>query len=148
MTLPCTLDVTTRSTSPEVEMEGDLAASLTEAEHTSKWAASGRFMAVLEDGLIWSTENFLTWDTIELPEDAAWIVSQGGSAIVTALGWTVYEELPGWQSSTVGITEYGDLPENARDYLQRIEELAGVPVDIISTGPDREQTIIKQHPFE
>ena len=60
----------------------------------------------------------------------------------------VYEELPGWQASTVGITNYGDLPVNARDYLKRIEELAGVPVDIISTGPDREQTIIKQHPFE
>ena len=60
----------------------------------------------------------------------------------------VYEELPGWQSSTVGITAYGDLPANARDYLGRIEELAGIPVDIISTGPDREQTIIKQHPFE
>ena len=60
----------------------------------------------------------------------------------------VYEELPGWQASTVGITNYGDLPANARDYLQRIEELAGVPVDIVSTGPDREQTIIKQHPFD
>ena len=60
----------------------------------------------------------------------------------------VYEEWPGWQSSTVGITEYTDLPAGARDYLARIEELAGVPVDIISTGPDREQTIIKQHPFE
>ncbi len=60
----------------------------------------------------------------------------------------VYEDMPGWQSSTVGITSYGDLPDNARDYLARIEELAGVPVDIISTGPDREQTIIKQHPFD
>ena len=60
----------------------------------------------------------------------------------------VYEELPGWQSSTVGLTNTADLPTNARDYLARIEELAGVPVDIISTGPDREQTIIKQHPFD
>ena len=60
----------------------------------------------------------------------------------------VYEELPGWQSSTVGVTDLEDLPTNARDYLARIEELAGVPVDIISTGPDREQTIIKQHPFD
>jgi adenylosuccinate synthase len=59
----------------------------------------------------------------------------------------IYEEHPGWQASTVGITEFGDLPANAQKYLQRIEELAGVPVDIISTGPDREQTIIKQHPF-
>ncbi len=60
----------------------------------------------------------------------------------------VYEELPGWQQSTVGVTDFDELPENARAYLARIEELAGVPVDIISTGPDREQTIIKQHPFE
>jgi len=59
----------------------------------------------------------------------------------------VYEEWPGWQASTVGITGYDELPLNARNYLQRIEELAGVPLDIISTGPDREQTIIKQHPF-
>ena len=60
----------------------------------------------------------------------------------------VYEEHPGWQASTVGVKQLEDLPGPARDYLARIEELAGVPVDIISTGPDREQTIIKQHPFE
>jgi adenylosuccinate synthase len=59
----------------------------------------------------------------------------------------IYEEWPGWQSSTVGITDHDALPEAARNYLSRIEELAGVPVDIISTGPDREQTIIKRHPF-
>jgi adenylosuccinate synthase len=59
----------------------------------------------------------------------------------------VYEELPGWQDSTVGVTELKKLPANARNYLARIEELAGVPVDIISTGPDREQTIIERHPF-
>jgi adenylosuccinate synthase len=59
----------------------------------------------------------------------------------------VYEEWSGWQDSTVGVTNYDDLPQKACDYLARIEELAGVPVDIISTGPDREQTIIKTHPF-
>jgi adenylosuccinate synthase len=59
----------------------------------------------------------------------------------------VYEEWPGWQESTVGVTNYDDLPQKARDYLARIEDLAGVPIDIISTGPDREQTIIKTHPF-
>ncbi|MDH5456025.1 MAG: adenylosuccinate synthase, partial [Gammaproteobacteria bacterium] len=48
----------------------------------------------------------------------------------------IYEEWAGWQSSTVGITNFADLPEKARAYLARIEELAGVPVDIISTGPD------------
>ncbi|MEJ2273543.1 MAG: adenylosuccinate synthase [Woeseiaceae bacterium] len=60
----------------------------------------------------------------------------------------VYEEWSGWQQSTVGITQFEDLPEKARAYLGRIEELAGVPVAIISTGPDREQTIIRTHPFE
>ena len=60
----------------------------------------------------------------------------------------IYEEWPGWQKSTVGATDFAELPQKARDYLARIEELAGVPVDIISTGPDREQTIIKSHPFE
>lgn len=59
----------------------------------------------------------------------------------------IYEAWSGWQESTVGVTNYDDLPPKARDYLVRIEALAGVPVDIISTGPDREQTIIKQHPF-
>jgi adenylosuccinate synthase len=60
----------------------------------------------------------------------------------------IYEEWPGWQESTVGITDFDTLPKKARDYLARIEALAGVPIDIISTGPDREQTIIKTHPFE
>jgi adenylosuccinate synthase len=60
----------------------------------------------------------------------------------------VYEEQPGWEESTVGITRLEELPGNARSYLERIEELAGVPIDIISTGPDRAETIIKHHPFE
>ena len=60
----------------------------------------------------------------------------------------VYEDMDGWSESTVGATTQADLPNNAQRYLARIEELAGVPLDIISTGPDREQTIIKRHPFE
>jgi adenylosuccinate synthase len=59
----------------------------------------------------------------------------------------VYEELPGWSGSTAGITVFEQLPEAARSYLKRIEELAGVPVDIISTGPDRDETIILRHPY-
>ena len=54
----------------------------------------------------------------------------------------------GWSESTVGAATQSDLPNNAQRYLARIEELAGVPIDIISTGPDREQTIINRHPFE
>ncbi len=59
----------------------------------------------------------------------------------------VYEDIPGWSESTVGATTYEELPQNAQDYLARIEELVSTPIDIISTGPDREQTIIKSHPF-
>ena len=60
----------------------------------------------------------------------------------------VYEELPGWSESTVGITKYAELPANARRYLERMQELAGVPIDIVSTGPEREQTIVLRHPFD
>jgi adenylosuccinate synthase len=60
----------------------------------------------------------------------------------------VYEELPGWSASTVGVTRFGDLPGAAQSYLRRMEEVCGVPIDIISTGADREQTIVRRHPFE
>jgi adenylosuccinate synthase len=60
----------------------------------------------------------------------------------------VYEEMPGWQESTVGIKGYEDLPENARRYLQRMSEFCGVPIDMVSTGPDRSETIILRHPFD
>jgi adenylosuccinate synthase len=59
----------------------------------------------------------------------------------------VYEDWPGWSESTQGITDYAQLPETARRYLARIEELAGVPIDIVSTGADRAQTIVLRHPF-
>ena len=60
----------------------------------------------------------------------------------------VYEEMPGWKESTIGIQKYDALPTNARNYLARLQQLAGVPIDIISTGPDREQTIVLRHPFD
>ena len=60
----------------------------------------------------------------------------------------VYEELPGWQESTVGARTLAALPVNALAYIKRIEELLKMPVDMISTGPDREETIVLRHPFE
>ena len=60
----------------------------------------------------------------------------------------VYEEMPGWQESTVGVREHAKLPAAARAYLARIESLCGVPIDLISTGPDREETIVLRHPFQ
>ena len=59
-----------------------------------------------------------------------------------------YEELPGWKQSTVGVKRQEELPQAARDYLGRIEALTGVPIDLISTGPEREETIVRRHPFE
>jgi adenylosuccinate synthase len=60
----------------------------------------------------------------------------------------VYETMPGWSEPTSGITEFERLPANARSYLARIEQLAGVPIDVVSTGPDRAETIVLRHPFE
>lgn len=59
----------------------------------------------------------------------------------------VYEEIDGWNSSTRGIMKYDDLPLNAKKYLKRLEEIVGVKIDIISTGPERESTIILKNPF-
>src|SRR5437868_8703618 len=59
----------------------------------------------------------------------------------------VYEEVPGWKESTVGITDYDALPVNARRYLERLAQLVDVPIGMISTGPDRDQTIVLRHPF-
>ncbi len=66
-------------------------------------------------------------------------------------GWEdvqpVYEEMPGWKDSTVGAQSIDALPQAARDYIVRLEELVGAPVDIVSTGPDRVETIILRQPF-
>ena len=59
----------------------------------------------------------------------------------------VYETLPGWSESTVGLKSLDALPANARAYIGRLEALVGAPIDIISTGPDREETILLRHPF-
>jgi adenylosuccinate synthase len=59
----------------------------------------------------------------------------------------VYEEVPGWDQSTFGVKSFDDLPQNARAYLRRIEHLAGVPIAMVSTGPERDETILMHHPF-
>jgi adenylosuccinate synthase len=60
----------------------------------------------------------------------------------------VYEEMPGWSESTVGLRQFEQLPVNAQRYLRRVSELVGVDIDLISTGPDRDQTIVLRHPFD
>lgn len=59
----------------------------------------------------------------------------------------IYEELPGWGETTFGVKDYNHLPQNAKNYLSRIEQLVGVPIDIISTGPDRVETMVINEPF-
>ncbi len=60
----------------------------------------------------------------------------------------VYEEMPGWSESTSGVTEYDALPQKTIDYLNRLEELIEIPIDMISTGPDRIETMILKHPLD
>jgi len=59
----------------------------------------------------------------------------------------VYEEMPGWHESTSGVREYDGLPQAARNYLDRLAEITGTPIDIVSTGPDRADTIILRDAF-
>lgn len=59
----------------------------------------------------------------------------------------VYEEVPGWSESTLGAKTLEELPEAARHYIRKIESVVGAPIDIISTGPDRVETIVLRHPF-
>ncbi|KAK59340.1 MULTISPECIES: adenylosuccinate synthase [Bordetella] len=74
------------------------------------------------------------------------VLPYGAHAVAQAQA--VLEELPGWTESTVGITEYSKLPVNARRYLERVAEVCGVPIDLVSTGPDRNETIVLRHPFK
>lgn len=59
----------------------------------------------------------------------------------------IIEEMPGWSDSTKGVTDFAKLPENAKAYIRRLEQLVGVKVSILSTGPDRNETIILENPF-
>ena len=74
-----------------------------------------------------------------------------GGAVLGSEGYEqvepVYEELPGWQQSTAGVTDYDRLPANAQAYLDRLSELVGAGIDMISTGPERSETIILKPPF-
>ena len=90
------------------------------------------------------------------PSASAWatgstagIVIHAAAAVgsISATAEAVYEDLARLEGKHGGITRYEDLPANARSYLERLQALVGVPITIISTGPDREQTIIRQNPF-
>lgn len=60
----------------------------------------------------------------------------------------IYETVPGWTESTFGVKTWGALPKNAQNYLKRLEAVCGVPIAIVSTGPERDETIVIEHPFD
>ena len=74
------------------------------------------------------------------------VLPVGAAAVARAQ--PVYEEMPGWSESTVGVTEFDRLPVNAQRYLKRMAEVCEVPIDMVSTGPDRNETILLRHPFK
>ena len=81
----------------------------------------------------------------ERPEHAEYLPNFGSEyyAEITP----IYETLPGWQESTLGIKRLEELPENARRYIRKVEDAVGASIDIISTGPDRSETIVLKDPF-
>jgi adenylosuccinate synthase len=60
----------------------------------------------------------------------------------------ICEEFPGWEESIRHVRRFADLPENTRRYLKAVEELASIPIQVVSVGPGRDETIILQHPFD
>ncbi len=94
-------------------------------------------------------------DGLETLKIATGYKCNGDTLDVPPIGADAYEqcepeyiEVPGWSESTVGVRSYDELPENAKAYIKKIEEVVGVPVDIISTGPDRADTIVLRDPYQ
>jgi len=81
----------------------------------------------------------------ELDGQVCDVLPYGAAAVARAK--PIFEEMPGWTESTVGVTDFDQLPANAQRYLQRLSEVCGIPIDMVSTGPDRNETIILRNPF-
>jgi adenylosuccinate synthase len=74
------------------------------------------------------------------------VLPYGAAAVARAK--PILEEMPGWTESTVGVTDFDKLPANAQRYLKRLSEVCGIPIDMVSTGPDRNETIMLRDPFK
>lgn len=74
------------------------------------------------------------------------VLPYGAEAVARAK--PILEEMPGWTESTVGVTDFNKLPANAQRYLERLSEVCGIPIDMVSTGPDRNETIMLRDPFK
>lgn len=93
-------------------------------------------------------------DGLEVIRIATSYESDGQILDIPPIGADAYEkctphyiEVPGWSGTTVGVRSYDELPENAKAYIRKVEEVVGVPIDIISTGPDRDDTIVLLDPY-
>ena len=74
------------------------------------------------------------------------VLPRGAEAVARCV--PIYEDFKGWTDSTVGITDWNKLPKTAQDYLKRVEAICGKPIAMVSTGPERDETILLHHPFE
>lgn len=74
------------------------------------------------------------------------VLPYGAEAVARAK--PIFEEMPGWTESTVGVTDFNKLPANAQRYLERLSEVCGIPIDMVSTGPDRNESIMLRDPFK
>ena len=72
---------------------------------------------------------------------------EGGNLVDLEKVEPEYLEMAGWSDATAGVREFSKLPIEAQDYVNKLEEIIGVPVDVISTGPDRSQMIVRKDPF-
>lgn len=82
----------------------------------------------------------------ELDGQTCDVLPIGAAAVARAK--PILEEMPGWTESTVGVTDFDKLPLNAQRYLKRLSEVCGIPIDMVSTGPDRNETIMLRDPFK
>ena len=82
----------------------------------------------------------------ELDGQVCDVLPYGAAAVARAK--PILEEMPGWTESTVGVTDFEKLPVNAQRYLKRLSEVCGIPIDMVSTGPDRNETIMLRDPFK
>jgi adenylosuccinate synthase len=71
-----------------------------------------------------------------------------GNIRKTALAQPIYDEMAGWDEDISAVRDFDDLPQQARDYVKRIEDMSGVAPVIVSVGPDREETLLLRNPFE
>jgi adenylosuccinate synthase len=74
------------------------------------------------------------------------VLPRGAESVARCI--PIYEDFPGWNGTTFGIREWDKLPPEAQKFLRRIEEVAGKPIAMVSTGPERDETILLQHPFQ